>query len=91
MLKKNGGLFYQISNNLSGKMNNILEFKASYEIAVNSVFSKKMDRLVELQQQYDVILRYYPETLFFEELENKMTTVKKELEKLKKTIKTLSK
>ena len=67
------------------------KFKASYEIAVNSVLSKKMDRLVELQQQYDVILRYYPETLFFEELENKMTTVNKELEKLKKTITTLSK
>jgi outer membrane protein assembly factor BamD len=67
------------------------KFKASYEIAVNSVFSKKLDRLQELQQQYEVILRYYPETLFLSELEDKMKTVNTEIDKLKQTTTTLTK
>ena len=51
------------------------KFKASYEIAINSIALKKLDRLLELKQQYDVILRYYPETLFLSELDDKMKTV----------------
>ena len=55
------------------------------------MFSKKLDRLQELQQQYEVILRYYPETLFLSELEDKMKTVNTEIDKLKQTTTTLTK
>ena len=60
-------------------------------IAVNSIASKKLDRLLELKQQYDVILRYYPETLFLSELEDKMKIVNKEIQKLNPTTTTLTK
>jgi len=46
---------------------------------MNSVFSKKEERLNEIQQQYDLILRYYPETLFLEDLNQKMERVNTEL------------
>ena len=48
------------------------KFIASFEIAINSIDSKKTERLEELQQQYNVILRYYPETLFLEDLNKKI-------------------
>jgi outer membrane protein assembly factor BamD len=67
------------------------KFKASYEIAINSIALKKLDRLLELKQQYDVILRYYPETLFLSELDDKMKTVNSEIEKLEPTTTTLTK
>lgn len=67
------------------------KFRASYVIAVNSVALKKLDRLVELQQQQEVILRYYPETLFLDELEDKMNTVNSEIEKYNQTVTTLTK
>ena len=41
-----------------------IKFLSLYEIAINSIFSKKQKRLNELKQQYELILRYYPETLF---------------------------
>ena len=57
------------------------KFIASFEIAINSIDSKKTERLEELQQQYNVILRYYPETLFLEDLNKKISQVNAELEK----------
>ena len=48
-------------------------------MAVNSILSKKKKRLNELKQQYDLILRYYPETLFLEDLNKKMERVNIEL------------
>jgi outer membrane protein assembly factor BamD len=56
----------------------VVKFNAAYEIAINSVLTKKQSRLEELQQQYDAILRYYPETFFLEELDRKMEVVQKE-------------
>lgn len=67
-----------------------VKFLALYEIATNSVLSKKEARLKELQQQYTLILRYYPETLFMEDLNGKMEKVNKELEQFNTTT-TLSK
>ena len=57
----------------------ILNFYHLYEIAINSILSKKKKRLNELKQQYDLILRYYPETLFLEDLNKKMERVNIEL------------
>ena len=55
------------------------KFLASYEIAVNSVQSKKYQRLMDLKQLHDNIIRYYPETLFEEDLSKKINTVEKEI------------
>ena len=67
------------------------KFLSLYEIAINSIFSKKEKRLKELQEQYNLILRYYQETLFLVDLDNKMKKVNSELEEFKTTNATLSK
>jgi outer membrane protein assembly factor BamD len=55
------------------------KFLSSYEIAINSVNSKKTERLNELTQLYGAILRYYPETLFEKDLSKKMKAIDKEI------------
>lgn len=55
------------------------KFLASYEIAINSIQSKKYQRLIDLKQLHTNIVRYYPETLFEEDLSKKMNTVEKEI------------
>lgn len=56
-----------------------VKFIASYEIAINSIDAKKQERLEELIQQYNTLLRYYPETLFLADLDKRMTQVYTEL------------
>jgi outer membrane protein assembly factor BamD len=56
-----------------------IKFIAYYEIAINSVDAKKQERLEELIQQYNTLLRYYPETLFLADLDKRMTQVYTEL------------
>jgi outer membrane protein assembly factor BamD len=68
-----------------------VKFKASYVIALNSIPSKKLERLETLRQQYNIIIRYYPETLFLEELENMIKKVDSEINQLNKTNTSLSK
>tara|TARA_A100001011_G_scaffold394676_1_gene487661 strand:+ start:1565 stop:2371 length:807 start_codon:yes stop_codon:yes gene_type:complete len=55
------------------------KFLASYEIAINSIESKKYERLTDLKQLHNNIVRYYPETLFEEDLSKKMGIVEKEI------------
>ena len=55
------------------------KFLASYEIAINSVQSKKYQRLMDIKQLHKNIVRYYPETLFEEDLSKKINTVEKEI------------
>lgn len=57
-------------------------FIASYEIAINSIDSKKKERLEELIQQYNTIIRYYPESLFLEDLEKRMSKVNQDLDQI---------
>ena len=64
-----------------------IKFISLYEIAINSISSKKEDRLNQLVQQYDIILRYYPDTFFLEDLNNKLEKINLELEQFN-TIKT---
>ena len=68
-----------------------IKFLSLYEIAINSIFSKKQKRLNELKQQYELILRYYPETLFLEDLNKKMERVNIELSNYNLTINISSK
>lgn len=58
------------------------KFISSYEIAVNSISNKKQERFKELLQQYNTIIRYYPESLFLEDLDRKMLKVNKDLESI---------
>ena len=55
------------------------KFLSSFEIATNSVYFKKLERLKELQEIYDNLTRYYPETLYQEDLDKKMKRVTKEI------------
>ncbi|MDA9035775.1 outer membrane protein assembly factor BamD, partial [Flavobacteriaceae bacterium] len=55
------------------------KFLSSYEIAMNSVDSKKIERLNELTQLHGAIIRYYPETLFEKDLSKKMKAIEKEI------------
>ena len=55
------------------------KFLSSYEIATNSIYYKKLERLKDLQGIYDNITRYYPETLFLEDLDKKMERAAKEI------------
>jgi len=48
------------------------------------LIQKKTDRLEELIQQYNTIIRYYPETLFLVDLDKKMKKVNSDLELIKK-------
>ena len=57
-------------------------FIASYEIAINSIDSKKKERLEELIQQYNTIIRYYPESLFLEDLKKRMSKVNQDLDQI---------
>ena len=55
------------------------KFLSSYEIAINSVESKKLQRLSDLKQLHHNIVWYYPETLFEEDLPKKMEVIEKEI------------
>ena len=41
---------------------------AQYEIAINSIESRINERITELERSFNNFLRYYPETIFIEEL-----------------------
>ncbi len=60
------------------------KFISSYEIAINSIPAKKLSRLKELSEIYQTLLRYYPETLFIEEVDKKMDRVAKEIATIEK-------
>ena len=61
------------------------KFISSYQIAINSVNTKKEDRLEELIQQFNTIIRYYPESLFLGDLEKKMQKVNLDMELFNQT------
>ena len=55
------------------------KFLSSYEIAINSIQSKKIERLMGLKQLHSSIIKYYPETIFLEQLSSIMLIVEKEI------------
>ena len=61
------------------------KFISSYQIAINSISTKKEDRLEDLIQQFNTIIRYYPESLFLDDLEKKMEKVKLDIEFINQT------
>ena len=61
------------------------KFISSYQIAINSINTKKEDRLEDLIQQFNTIIRYYPESLFLDDLEKKMEKVNLDIEFINQT------
>jgi outer membrane protein assembly factor BamD len=61
------------------------KFISSYQIAINSISTKKEDRLEDLIQQFNTIIRYYPESLFLDDLEKKMEKVNLDIEFINQT------
>ena len=55
------------------------KFLSSYEIAINSIQSKKIERLMDLKQLHSSIIKYYPETIFLEQLSSIMLIVEEEI------------
>ncbi|MCY4562077.1 MAG: outer membrane protein assembly factor BamD [Flavobacteriaceae bacterium] len=55
------------------------KFLSSYQIAINSVESKKKERLEDLVALYNSIISYYPESIFLDDLNDKMEIVSDEL------------
>ena len=50
---------------------------SSYEIAINSIESKILERVAELERSLVNFLKYYPETIFIEDLSYKLSNAKK--------------
>ena len=61
------------------------KFISQYEIAINSVPNKKLVRLKGAKETYIAILRYYPETLFMEDIIEKIEDINKQIEVINKT------
>ena len=61
------------------------KFLSSYEIAVNSIISKKLERLNTTKELYATLLRYYPETLFLSALDKKMKRINNEIDLINST------
>ena len=62
-----------------------VKFLSLYQIGINSIYTKKEERLKELQKEYDLILRYYPETPL-DDLNKKMDNVNSELKKIQQRV-----
>ena len=60
-----------------------VKFNSMFEIAINSIQLKKRDRLLELKNHYKLILGYYPETIFINDLKKKIKLIEKELKLFK--------
>ncbi len=57
------------------------KFKASYEIAINSIELKKKERLEDTYKIYNRLIKKYPETIYEKDLEPQIKILKNELEK----------
>ena len=55
------------------------KFLSNYELAINSKFAKKEERLFEAKELGDSLLGYFPESLFLEDIEKKFKNIEKEL------------
>ncbi len=55
------------------------KFLSNYELALNSIFTKKEERLKSAQEIANTLLRYFPETLYMEDLDMKSEKIEKEL------------
>mgnify|MGYP001220900557 FL=1 len=61
------------------------KFLSQYEIATNSVPNKKLERLKGAIETHNAILRYYPETLFMDDISEKLDEIEKQIKIINKT------
>ena len=61
------------------------KFLSQYEIATNSVHNKKLERLEGAIETHNAILRYYPETLFMDDISEKLDEIEKQIRIINKT------
>ncbi len=54
-------------------------FDSSYQLAINSIPTKRLERLNNAVKVYDELINDYPETKFFDESKKKMTDIEKEI------------
>ncbi len=56
-------------------------FDAAYELAVNSIQSKKMDRLQNAKKIHETLIRYYPESDYLKKTAKKLEVIDEEIRK----------
>ena len=54
-------------------------FDSSYKIAINSIPSKKIERLNDARKVYEELIAEYPETQFLNKTETMISTIDKEI------------
>ena len=54
-------------------------FDSSYKIAVNSIPSKKLERLNNAKKVYDELINEYPDSQFFNKTESMISDIDKEI------------
>ena len=55
------------------------KFLSNYELAINSIFTKKEERFFAAKELGDSLLDYFPESLFLDDIEKKFKSIEKEL------------
>ena len=55
------------------------KFLSNFELAINSIFTLKKERLVEAQEIGNTLLRYFPESIFLKDIDRKFKNIEKEL------------
>ena len=60
------------------------KFLSQFEIATNSIPNKKLERLEGAIETHKSILRYYPETLFMEDISEKLEQIQKQIKNINK-------
>ena len=60
------------------------KFLSQFEIATNSILNKKLERLEGAIETHNAILRYYPETLFMDDISEKLEQILKQIKNINK-------
>ena len=54
-------------------------FDSSYQLAINSIPAKRLERLNNAVKVYDELINDYPDTKFFDQSKKKMSDIEKEI------------
>ncbi|WP_340073523.1 outer membrane protein assembly factor BamD [Leptobacterium sp. I13] len=60
------------------------KFIASYNLAINSIYSKQEERLNDAKAAYNTLKKYYPATKYTEEAEKMLATIEQQLKRFSK-------
>mgnify|MGYP000512805127 CR=1 FL=1 len=68
-----------VDANIENKKAITYKFLSNFELAINSIFTLKKERLVEAQEIGNTLLRYFPESIFLKDIDRKFKNIEKEL------------